>query len=183
MKSLKAVAPLRSRLPFTRIGAVVASITCCIALSACGDKKVKPASQVAAKVNGDEITVHQINFVLQQQRGLKPEQVDEASRTVLERLIDQEIAVQMAVKAKLDRDPRVVQAIEAGRRDALARAYIESQAEGTAKPSAEEINKYYGDKPALFKNRRVYTFQEFVIQAPPQAMATVQSTLLSAKTS
>ena len=42
-------------------------------LAACGDKKPGQASQTAVKVNDGEITVHQINFVLQQQRGLKPD--------------------------------------------------------------------------------------------------------------
>ena len=37
-------------------------------LAGCGDKKEKAASQTAAKVNKAEVTVHQINFVLQQQR-------------------------------------------------------------------------------------------------------------------
>ena len=40
------------------------------ALVACGEKKEKPATQTAAKVNKEEITVHQINFVLAQQRGI-----------------------------------------------------------------------------------------------------------------
>ena len=39
-------------------------------LVGCGDKKEKTATQTAAKVNKEEITVHQINFVLAQQRGL-----------------------------------------------------------------------------------------------------------------
>ncbi|MDP0972048.1 SurA N-terminal domain-containing protein, partial [Klebsiella pneumoniae] len=74
------------------------------------------ASQTAAKVNKEEITVHQINFVLQRQQGLKPEQAEEAGRQVLERLVDQELAVQKAQELKLDRDPRVVQQVEAAKR-------------------------------------------------------------------
>ncbi len=35
-------------------------------LAGCGDKKDGGASQTAAKVDKAEITVHQINFVLQQ---------------------------------------------------------------------------------------------------------------------
>ena len=48
----------------------LAIVAASVALVGCGDKKEKSASQTAAKVNKDEITVHQINFVLQQQRGL-----------------------------------------------------------------------------------------------------------------
>ena len=72
-------------------------VTVAAVLAGCGDKKKeKPASQTAAKVNKEEITVHQINFVLQQQRGLAPEQAASASKQVLERLIDQELSMQKA---------------------------------------------------------------------------------------
>ena len=128
------------------LGAALAAV----ALVGCGEKKDKAASQTAAKVNKDEITVHQINFVLQQQRGLRPEQAEAAGKQVLERLIDQQLALQKADDLKLDRDPRVVQQLEAAKREVLARAYFEKLSEGAAKPTAEEVEKYYNDKPALF---------------------------------
>ena len=110
-------------------------------LAACGGQKEKGASQTAAKVNKAEVTVHQINFLLQQQRGLRPEQAYAASRQVLERLIDQELAVQKADEFKLDRDPRVVQQLEAVKREILARAYAEKVGEAASKPTAEEIKQ------------------------------------------
>ena len=90
---------------------LVALTAAVVLLAGCGDKKEKGASQTAAKVNKAEVTVHQINFVLQQQRGLKPEQTDAASKQILERLIEQELALQKADDLKVDRDPRVVQQI------------------------------------------------------------------------
>ena len=64
----------------------VALATLALLLAACGDRQDKGASQAAARVNKEEITVHQINFVLQQQRGIKPEQVEPASRQILSAL-------------------------------------------------------------------------------------------------
>ncbi|MFM7505330.1 MAG: hypothetical protein ACKO3M_01985, partial [Rubrivivax sp.] len=61
---------------------VFAVITAATLLAACGDKGGAPASQTAAKVNKDEITVHQINFVLQQQRNLRPEQAEAAGKQI-----------------------------------------------------------------------------------------------------
>ena len=158
--------------------------TGCLALvlAACGgDKKDKPASQVAAKVNKEEISVHQINFVLQQQRGLKPEQADGASRQILERLIDQELAIQKAQELKVDRDPRVVQQLEAAKREIVARAYIERVGETAAKPTPEEISKYYAEKPGLFKDRRIYSIQEIAIEAKPDQIDTLRAKLTAAK--
>jgi EpsD family peptidyl-prolyl cis-trans isomerase len=162
--------------------ALFVGIATAVLLSACGDKKDKPATQAAAKVNKEEITIHQINAVLQQQRGLKPEQTDDASRRALERLIDQELAVQKAAELKVDRDPRVVQAIEAARRDIITRAYTEKIGEGAVKPAAAEIKKYYDANPALFSERRVYQLQELAIDATPEQIETLRGKLQAAKT-
>ena len=150
-------------------------------LAGCGAKKDKVASQTAAKINKDEVTVHQINFVLQQQRGLRPEQADTASRQILERLIDQQLALQKGDDEKVDRDPRVVQQLEAARREILARAYLEKVGERAPKPTPEEIKKYYDEKPALFRERRVYSIQEIAIEAKPEQLPELRERLADAK--
>lgn len=160
---------------------LLAALVAAALLAACGGDKGDKASQTAAKVNKEEITVHQINFVLQRQPGLKPEQAEAASRQVLERLIDQELAVQKAEEQKLDRDPRVVQQIEAAKREIIARAYVERVGESVAKPASEEISKYYVEKPALFKERRVYSLQELQIEAKPEQFAALRAKLAEAK--
>lgn len=178
-------APVRATKPFGpgRV-AVIAVAAVVVFLAGCGDKKKekdKPASQTAAKVNKEEITVHQINFVLQQQRGLAPEQAASASKQVLERLIDQELSLQKAQDQKLDRDPRVVQQLEAARREIIARAYIEKIGSGAPKPSPAEIKAYYDAHPALFKERRVYSLQELSIQAKPEEVVAMQAKLSAVK--
>jgi EpsD family peptidyl-prolyl cis-trans isomerase len=160
------------------------TVLCTVAaLTACGDsaKKDKPASQVAAKVNKEELSVHQINLVLQQQRGLRPEQADAASRQILERLIDQEVALQKAEELRVDRDPRVMQQIEAARREIIARAYAEKVGEAATRPSDEEVSRYYSEKPALFKARRVYSFQELNVEAKPEQLPSLKAKLDAAK--
>jgi EpsD family peptidyl-prolyl cis-trans isomerase len=154
-----------------------------LVLAGCGDgKKDKGASQTAAKVNKEEVTVHQINFMLQQQRGLTPDQVGSASKQILELLIDQELAVQRTLELKLDQDPRVMQQLEAARREVLTRAYAEKTGEAAIKPTPEEIKKYYDDKPALFKERRIYSVQELSIEAKPEQVVMLRQQLQSAKT-
>ena len=160
---------------------LVALMAAVAMLAGCGDKKEKGASQTAAKVNKAEVTVHQINFVLQQQRGLRPEQADAASKQILERLIDQELALQKADDLKIDRDPRVVQQLEAAKREIIARAYLDKVGEAAAKPTPEEIKKYYEEKPALFKERRIYSIQEIGIEAKPEQVPVLRDKLTAAK--
>ncbi|MBL8279709.1 MAG: EpsD family peptidyl-prolyl cis-trans isomerase [Pelomonas sp.] len=172
---------MATRLINHRAPLLLAVIAAAALLTACGGDKGDKASQTAAKVNKEEITVHQINFVLQRQPGLKAEQAEQASRQVLERLIDQELAVQKAQEQKVDRDPRVVQQIEAAKREIIARAYAERVGEGVAKPSAEDVAKYYNDKPALFKDRRIYSLQEVQIEAKPEQYEAIRAKLAAAK--
>ena len=159
----------------------LAAVAAAVALAGCGERKDKAASQTAAKVNKDEVTVHQINFVLQQQRNLRPEQTDAATKQILERLIEQQLALQKADEQKIDRDPRVVQQMEAARREIVARAYLEKVGEAAPKPTADEIKKYYDDKPALFRERRVYSIQEISIEAKPEQIPELREKLAAAK--
>jgi EpsD family peptidyl-prolyl cis-trans isomerase len=164
-----------------RASLVLGVIASASLLAACGggDSDKKGSSQVAAKVNSGEISVHQVNFVLQRQQGLKPEQAQAVSRRVLEGLVDQELAVQQAVEQKLDRDPRIVSTIEAARRDILARAYADRVADAAVAPTAEDIKAYYDSKPALFSKRRIYGLQEFNIEANAEQKAALQTKISS----
>lgn len=164
-----------------RVACIAAACAAALLAAGCGEKKEKGASQTAAKVNKEEITVHQINFVLQQQRGLRPEQADAASKQILERLIDQELAVQKATDQKLDRDPRVVQQIEAAKREIVARAYVDKIGETASKPTPDEVRKYYDEKPALFKERRIYNLQELAIEAKPEQVDGLRTKLAESK--
>ena len=174
--------PSRPMSTALRISAVAVAASA-VLLAACGNKddKDKPASQTAARVNKEEITVHQINYVLAQQRGLAPEQAASASRQVLERIIDQELTVQKAAEQKVDRDPRVVAQIEAARREIISRAYLEKIGSGAPKPSPEEIKAYYDGHPNLFKERKVYLLQELAIQATPEQLPEIKAKLEAAK--
>ncbi len=161
---------------------VLALAAAVMLVAGCGDKKKdKPASQTAARVNKEEITVHQINFVLSQQRGIAPERAASAGKQVLERLVDQELALQKAQEQKLDREPRVVQQLEAARREIIARAYVEKIGGGASKPTPAEIKTYYDAHPALFKERKLYSLQELAIEAKPEQVAALRDKLAATK--
>jgi EpsD family peptidyl-prolyl cis-trans isomerase len=133
------------------------------ALAGCGAQD-KSSTQAAARVNKEEITVHQIGALLAQ-HPVKPDQVQQAERQILERLINRELAVQKAIDLKLDRDPRVFQAIESARRDIIARAYADKMGEAATRPTPADIKKYYDEHPALFRDRKIYQLQEFSVEA------------------
>lgn len=155
-----------------------------LALSACSGQGegAKSASQLAAKVNSAEISIHQVNFALQNLPDLAPEQLDDTKRRVLDELVDQELAVQQALAAKLDRTPEVLQSLEAARREILARAYLDQAAAGAVGPSAAEIAAYYRQHPELFANRKVYRLQETTLPATPAIVALAREEIARGRT-
>ena len=153
----------------TRLLLPALAVSLALGVAGCGSKdgKKPAATQVAAKVNAEEISVHQINYVLGRSGAgaVSPEQAPKVRKEILEKLIDQQLAVEQAIEKKLDRSPDVVMAIEAARRDILARAYVEQLASTASKPSDDEAKKYYADHPQLFAERRIFNIQEIVMPA------------------
>lgn len=167
--------------PSNRMYLVASVAAAAMALSGCfGDDKDKAgiATQTAARVNDGEITVHQINMVLERQPGLTTDQAEGAAKQVLENLIDQELAVQKAEETKLDRDPKVVQLLDATRKAVLARQYYEKASSAGITPNLPaDIKTYFDENPGLFSNRRTYMLQEFSIQADEAQAKDLQAKL------
>ncbi len=160
---------------------ILALIMLVLVASACGKKDHAGATQVVAKVNGDEISIHQLNFKLSQMGQISPEQSKEVSKKVLDRLIDQQLIVQKAREAKLDRDPRVLQALENAKREILVQAYIEQQLSAAKKPSEAEVSEFYSKHPELFEHRHVYKLQELAVAIKPDSVAELEPVVKSAK--
>jgi EpsD family peptidyl-prolyl cis-trans isomerase len=165
--------------PFASPALLLASGLLFVACSG-GDKK-PDASQVVAKVNNAEISIHQVNQILRRQSGLKPEQMDQASREVVERLVEQEAAVQRAVKLKLDQDPVVMQELGAARREVLARAYAMRLADAAAKPAPDDIRKYYEANPGFFAQRRIFLLQDLQVQGDAAQLERLRDKVKAAK--
>jgi len=146
-----------------KLSPIALAISAVLVLTACNDKEEKKSpSQVLAKVNDAEITVHQLNFVLAQTPNASPEQ----KQQILEQLVDQELLVEKAAELKLDREPNIVQAIEAAKRQILAQAAAERVIGKPTEPSKAAIDEFYAKNPGLFADRKTY---EFVMFALPKA--------------
>lgn len=143
----------------------VSPLLIALILSACGGNggDTKSATQALVRVNGEEITIHQLNFQLSRVGEVSEEQGKKASRQILSRLVDQQLLVHQAVEEKLDRDARVLQNLDSAKNEILAQAYMEKQFAGVKKPSQQEMDAFYAQHPELFEKRRIYRLQEIVV--------------------
>lgn len=156
-----------------------------VSQSGCGEKSPgaeNKTKQIAAKVGNDEITVDQLNFELARLGGnLTPEQSKQAANQLLRRMVDEQILMQKALADKLDRDPKVAQALAAARRHVLAQAYLEKVTASVPKPSAAEVKAFFEQHPELFAERRIYRLQQLSVQVTPENAASVSDKLASVR--
>jgi peptidyl-prolyl cis-trans isomerase C len=130
-------------------------------LSACGSKE-KKAGQTLVRVNGEDITVLQVNEELKR-AGVKPEQQEMATKQLVESLIDRQLLVAEAMRNEIDRTAEVVQAIERAKTQIITQAYLKSVTSKISKPSAIEIEDYYQKHPEYFSQRKQFDVEQLVI--------------------
>ncbi|WP_290970891.1 EpsD family peptidyl-prolyl cis-trans isomerase [Herbaspirillum sp.] len=151
-------------------GAVLLAVAV-LALAGC--EKAKPSGQSLAQVNGEEITVHQLNAEVKSFPGSPP-------ATLLEALVNRQLLVDAARKAKIDEDPAVLAELQKVRDTVLAQAYVNRRVGPIAPPTEQEIAQFYKDSPDSFAQRRQYEFGEAIID-PKDMSAKIEGFMVGKK--
>lgn len=151
-----------------RLFALAITTSSLIACSGAADRPSK-SGQVAAVVNGQELTIHQINSRLQQGQVAPGTDLATLRSGMLEGLINEELLVQKALDTNLDRDPAVMRRLDDARRMILARSYLERVTSGSS-PTPLAVREFYDTHPGLFAERRRYRLSEVAVQAEPEAV-------------
>jgi len=153
------------RLARARHAAHAALLLAACTLAACGGKTGdRKPGQALASVNGAEVTVLQLNEELQR-AGVPPNGQEAAGKQLLQALIDRQLLQEAAAKENLDRDPKVMQAVDRARALIIAQAYLQKHIGNVDKPSATDIEAYYREHPEFFSGRKQFVMNELVIAA------------------
>lgn len=150
-----------------RLLSAAALVLCAATLAGCSKDEAPAESkpgQALASVNGEEITVLQLNEELQR-LGVGAQQQQTAGKQVLQALIDRELLESEAAKEKIDRDPKVMQAIERARSLIIAQAYMQKRIGEPQRPSQAEVEDYFNKNPQFFSNRKQFAMNELIIAA------------------
>jgi EpsD family peptidyl-prolyl cis-trans isomerase len=124
-------------------------------------------SQVVARVDGHELTISQLNQALVTVHASDTSSA--AQQQALTALIDEELMVQAAQKASLDRDRDVLNSMDAGTREILVRAYAEQHIYPKDPIEVSELRRFYDANPALFSQRNIYHAVVFNVEQGPLA--------------
>ncbi len=171
--------PLSRMAKFSLLIAAIGLIAACDKKPAEGSEEAK-LGQSIVRVNGDEITIHQLNAELQR-ANVQPAQQEAAGKQITKSLVDRQILVQEATKEKLDRNPKVMQAIESAKAQILAQAYLESKVPA-AMPTESEVVAYRTQHPEIFANRKVYVMDEATFAVDATNVQALQALSGTAKT-
>lgn len=152
-----------------------------VALTACGDKKAAGQSDVAVKVNGEEISVAELEDKMRQLGHLSGAQNISVSESMIKSKIDMELLRQAAMKEKMDADKTIHARLADSNRLILASAYLEKQMAAIAKPGEPEVKAYFEQHPERFADRKQYDLQELIIQTRPDNGAQIKEKLGSGK--
>jgi peptidyl-prolyl cis-trans isomerase C len=152
-------------------------------VAGCGKKSSDDhkSSQSIVSVDGEEITVHQVNNELQR-ANVQAAQQEAASRQIVQGLVDRQILLQAARKEKLDRKPQVMQAIENAKMQIVEQAYLQERVSNVAKPTSAEIDEYRAQHQDIFANRKIYVTDEAVFTLQADSKNKLQEIAKSEKT-
>lgn len=134
-----------------------------LSLAACGKEAT---GQVAAVVNGEEITLQEINAELASRP--VPEGVDKklVQQAALQKIVERRLLAQAAREDGLDQTPDYLLR-ERQLRDALLVQLMGQRAERALKvPDQQEIDRFIADNPLMFGERKVLTIDRIQFALP-----------------
>ena len=126
----------------------------------------KPTDQVVAVVNGDEISMQELNAELGNAQ--LPPGVDKkvVQQQLLQRLIDRRVLAQSAKEQGIDRDPAFIVEQRRVNEALLVDKLAKRTADSIPVPSNSEIDKFIAENPSLFANRKIYAIDQIMFQMP-----------------
>lgn len=147
---------------------MISCIAIALALPGCAKKAT---GQVAAVVNGDEITMQEVNAELGSTRIPEGAEKSKARAAITQRLVDKRLLEQQAKSAGLDRDPDYLLRQRQLDQTLLIELYAKRAQDTLRVPDQAAITKFIAEHPANFAGRTIYTVDQ--LRFPPPADATV----------
>jgi len=150
-------------MPTLRSASIIALASLTLLMTAC---QKKAEGQVVAIVNGEEITLSELNTEIADLN--VPESADkEAVRSqVLQRMVDRRLLVQAAKEAGLDRDPQYLSQERRMREQLLVSMYGKKTMDAIRVPDTATIDKYIAAHPTAFADRKRFKLDQLQIDAP-----------------
>jgi len=119
-----------------------------------------------AVVNGDEITVPDLNFALTMTKVPEGANEKDVRSQVLQQLIDRRLLAEQARKEGIDKSPEYLNRKSRTDEDLLISMLANRRLNTTQLPSDREIQTYVASHPEVFANREVWNLDQISYPTP-----------------
>lgn len=147
----------------------------CLSMAACkfggGDDKKAPTGQVVATVNGEEITMRELNLEMVGANIPDANAMKSAQEQTLQKMIERKVLAQAAKTQGLDKTPDYALEKSRASEALLAQALQTKLVKDVPKPAAEEIQRFITDHPNSFSERKIFTVEQVQMARPNADMA------------
>ncbi|ABQ68729.1 hypothetical protein HY78_13670 [Rhizorhabdus wittichii DC-6] len=136
----------------------------------------EPKGQILAIVNGEEISLQELNAELQGTRIPDSVDRDKLRKQVLQRLIDRKLIVQKAREQGLDKTPEYVTQQRRLEENLLVTMLGQKIASTVPMPDDRDITQYIADNPTQFASRQRLLLDQIQFAAPkdPKQLLTLR---------
>jgi len=143
------------------------STACALAALVAGCHKGVPEGQVAATVNGEEVTLQELNTEIQASN--VPQGMDKqlAQREALQHIIDRKLLINAAREKKIDKSPEYQSQKQRADELLLAQTYAKQQLAVIPVPTDADISKFMGEHPNVFGNREILQLDQIRFRSGP----------------
>ena len=135
-----------------------------------------PEGQVVAVVNGEEVTMQDVDGQLPSLPGGADRKAARAA--ALQQIVGRKLMAQEARQLGLDRDASFLAQKRRVEEELLLATFAKQQMEKVPVPDAAAITKFMADNPHMFANRRIYKLAQiqFDVPADPASLKSLEGT-------
>lgn len=152
-----------------RIGnraALAAAISLVALTAACDKKEEAPKGQVVVTVNGDDVTVHELNSELQLLRAPASAPRKQVEQVALQRVVERKMLADVARERGLEKNPQFLLARRRLDDGLLVQALQTDIAQKVPQTTRETAQKYIAANPSLFGERKIFTIDQIRFLRP-----------------
>ena len=124
----------------------------------------KPAGQVVATVNGEEITALELKAEMGNFASKDPNVMKQAQQAALQQIIVRDVLAQKAKEEKLDKSPEYALQVKRGEETLLAQLLERKVAASVAVPSRQEAEAFVSAHPGMFADRKILVVEQVMAQ-------------------
>ncbi len=145
---------------------IAAGLAMVALVAGCNRGSDTPKGQVVATVNGDDITIHELNSELSLARPPADVPRKTVEQVVLARVIERKMLADVARERQLDKNPNFILAQRRVDDGLLVQALQSDIAKKVPVPTREAAEKYIEAHPDQFAQRKLYTIDQIQFLRP-----------------